>query len=291
MTNKDLINQLVQNNLYVKFYRKNKLEIPEKLTRILALDYKDSLETTKIETIYETRGGKVSSFYQVSKSNDIGFKVNFCEVDIVPKLTKDFVGKMIEKTSRLDQRVKRNQFYLPIDSPLKAWLEKMGAKNNGVTMLALVEQGIDYLDQYDYDPDIEVCQLKKRDIRELVNLEYQAHKQSSTSRCGIMPKKNFEGFYKFVLKSNRQCIVLKENNVIIGSIVFGINGFGIAHVMSIAVHPDHQKRGVSKMLYHKMLKELKRRRVKCYSGVSTTTEVLGLAKKLNRVPIAVYLEL
>lgn len=287
-----LIRELIENSVYTKFFRDHKIPIPKLLISEARKNFQSSLENPKVKTYMKSLNSKeLSYFYQVFKSSDIGKTIALCQISALNRTSKSFVEDIVINTRNFDKRLKLAQFFVPSNNSLKTKLESLGAQNSGVMLLALVKDGLDYLGSYEYDSNVQVKRLTKRNYKELVKLEYYAHKESLTTRCGGMSRSKYESFYKFCLKSKHSSIVLVENDIIIGTLIYDSSKPGVAFIMSIAVLPSEQNRGVAKLLYYEMLKDLKRKGIKVYFGVSTTTEVLGLAKKLKRKPVAHLLNL
>jgi N-acetylglutamate synthase-like GNAT family acetyltransferase len=288
--NTKLIQELIKNNSYVKFYKKHKLNLRSKDIKLLEKSYREILNDESTNTRYDVSKSRLKYFYNYEKSSDLGEKVIFCEMDKPPKCTKEEMRDLLKEVSSLDKRIKKVQFYIPFGDRISESLENLGAKNRGLHLMAKVEDGLNYLSKYEYDSSIEVCDLSKKDLNAVVNLEYLAHKNSKTTRCATLPKKSIRALYSYLIKAKKKVILLKENSDVIGVLALSSNNFKIGHVMTIAVHPEHQKRGVSKLLYFEGLKYWKKQGVNVYSGVTTTHEVLGLAKRLKRVPVNVYYE-
>ena len=288
--NQKLIQELIKNNSYVKFYKKYKLKLRSKDIKLLEKSYKEVLGDDKANATYELSKSGLKYFYNYEKSSDLGEKVIICEMDRPPKCTKVEMIDLLNKVSSLDKRIKKVQFYIPFGDKITEHLKKLGAKNRGLHLMAKVEDGLEYLSKYSFDSSVEVCDLTKKDLDAVVDLEYLAHKNSKTTRCGTLPKKSIRALYSYLIKAKKKVILLKENKELVGVLALSSNDFKIGHVMTIAVHPDHQKRGVSKLLYFEGLKFWKKQGIKVYSGVSTTHEVLGLAKRLKRVPVNAYYE-
>lgn len=190
-----------------------------------------------------------------------------------------------------DKRIKTAHFYVPAHSKVYYQLLKLGAMNNGHHLFGTVLDGLNYLKQYKYEKAIIIDDLKVSNLEEAIELEYLAQKSSLTTRCGKLSKKKIRGLFEYLIKGKRKIIVAKENSEIIGLIAPSINDFNIGHIMTISVHPKEQKRGVSKLLYYEAMKYLKKKKIKVYTGVTTTAEVLGLAKRMKRKSYYCYLEI
>jgi len=286
-----LIDELLKTDIYYKFYEKHGLKFTQKELKVLRKRYQDSLKDSKLKNFYNKSGARLNYFYEVSKSHDMAIRVNLCRIKKDTGLKDLAILELINQTRLVNRRIRRLLFRIPYKSKIRKNLSNAGAVERGLVLLAKVEDGIDYLSRYEFDEQLEFSTLKKSDLKEIVKLEYGAHKYSDTSRCGTLTKKSYESFYRFILKTGKKNILVKENGEIIGTITYYVDDINTAKIMSIAVHPKHQKRGVAKLLYFKMLQDLKKQKVKCYFGVSTTAEVLGLAKRLKRKAVAEFLEI
>lgn len=224
--------------------------------------------------------------YIIYKGSDLGYKINICEF-IAPKtITNNSLSSIIKETKNLDRRVKRANFTMAYNSKLhKLFLERK-MQITGILLIANVTDGLLKLARYD-NPDFQISLIKEEYIEEILSLEVLAHQKSLTSRVRNYSKSKSRLFFKH-LAANKAAYVAKNiDNKIVGVIGISDDGVECGHVMSIAVHPDFQGLGISKLLYKKMLIEFKNKKIKYYLGTTTTAEVLKYAKTLKRKPIGI----
>ncbi len=289
--NTELLNELFKHNNYTTYFVENGLPISKKVEDKVKKLYQNDLDNKKFTSHYSLSRRGLDFFYQFWTDEDIGKKIITSGFVVPPRLdiksTKELIADVFDK----DKRIKTAHFYVPIKSKLYRQLLELGATNNGSHLFGLVQDGLKYLSQYEYSKSIQITDFKKSDLEEAIELEYFAQKLSETTRCGTLPRKEIRCFFNSLLKRKRKVILAKEEGKIVGIIAPSINDFSVGHIMTISVHPDEQKRGISKLLYFEAMKFLKKEKVKMYSGVSTTTEVLGLSKRMKRKARYAYLEI
>jgi len=286
------VQNLLDNNPYTSFFKMKNLPIKKSVEKKLRKMYEDSLEDSALKTYFDSSSKKRPHFlYQVYRDKDIHKKIILSEFFLAPKWDKKRVKKLVLNTFEVDKRYKLAQFYLPFGSKLASQLEELGAVVNGYHLLGEVKDALFYYKKHGRKTSWKISKMTKEDIDEVVDLEYLAQKNSLSTRCGDQPKSQFRKFYTYMLSHKKDFFIAYENGEIIGVIAQTINNLEVGHIMSIAVHPKHQKRGVSKDLYYEALKHWKKKKVLVFSGVSTTDEVLRFSKKLKRKSVYVYLDL
>lgn len=224
--------------------------------------------------------------YIIYKGSDLGYKINVCEFIAPKSINNKNLSNIITETKNLDRRVKRSNFIMPYNSKLHKLCLQRKMQITGILLIANVADGLLKLSKYD-NPDFRISLIKEEYIEEILSLEVLAHRRSLTSRVRNYSKPKARDFFKF-LASNKLAYVAKNiDNKIVG--VIGINDDSVecGYVMCIAVHPDFQGLGISKLLYKKMLNEFKFKKIKYYFGTTTTAEVLKFAKILKRKPIGI----
>ncbi len=286
-----LLDDLFKANSYTSFFKENKFSISKRVEKKVKDLYKVDIENPKFSCQYSYKRTKLDYFFLYWADEDIGKKIITSDFVVPPKWSSKKIKELVQDIFNKDKRIKVAHFYTPIRSRIHSQLLELGAVNSGYHLFGTVTEGLQYLSQYEYDKEIEVCDLKESDIEEAIELEYWAQKLSPTTRCGALPRKEIRGFFNSLIKRKRKVILAKENGKIVGIIAPSINDFKVGHIMTISVQPNEQKRGLSKLLYCEALKYLKSKKVEVYSGVSTTSEVLGLSKRMKRKPRYVYLEL
>lgn len=292
MTNSSrLTRSLVEDHYLLRFFQQRSIKEPRGLRKMLTKQISETLGNPKVSIHYKENGEELTYFYTLEKSMDIGKHIIRADFPIAPKLNDKELDELISKVFAVDGRVRNAFFYVPIKSKLYKQLKSRGANFSGNKLLGSVDDGLRYLSQYEFDKDVGLSEFTNDDVEEAVELEFMAHGMSETSRCENMPRKMFRGFIKHVIANKTRSIVARENGVILGHCVVFKDSYGLGHIMSIAVHPDHQGRGVSKFLYYHAFKYFKSKNVKVYTGVSSTTQVLGLTKRLKREAKYAYLVL
>ncbi|MGI4993497.1 GNAT family N-acetyltransferase [Halobacteriovorax sp. GFR7] len=287
--NKKLLDLLYDSSALVKFCKSKGISVPRKYSSIRKNDIKKSLSDESIYTRHDEKKNKY--FYQFFPSYDIGLRIIKVDVQVAPKWSIVETKTMVEDVFNNVKRIKRAHFYVPVNSQVYNQLLDLGGRSRGEELLASVDDGLKYLSKYEYDKNVKVVKLNKVLSDEVADIEYLAHKFSTTSRCENFPRKMFLGFVENLIKNNVDALVAVEDGKAIGFIVPSISRTKIGHIMSISVHPDAQGRGVSKLLYNEALKYYKKKKISVYAGVSSTNEVLGFSKKLKRRAMFAYIEL
>lgn len=190
-----------------------------------------------------------------------------------PKKLKVVVGCPASKAKLI--RILKALSFLPNGSKL------VGRVNKSYSCMSKLS--IPELDDFSYE-----LMNYKNDIKEVMNLEYRAHRNEITSVVYRMPKKHwafFEDYLKEICKK-KLAYVLRHKKKIIGFISYDINNDLIdgAFIVSISIDPKYKGQGISKFLYKKMLEDLKNKKIKIFYGYSKTRQVLKLSQKLGRAP-------
>ncbi|EQC47496.1 GNAT family N-acetyltransferase [Bacteriovorax sp. Seq25_V] len=232
---------------------------------------------------------KLNLQYTVERASDIGKRILHVDVRNDVMLTPKQARELIIEAKSFDRRIKNAHFYVNYGGNIHHALERCGAKDVGKVLYATVADGRKALAKIE-NKKVKIKRPKESDIDELIELEYQAHRRSSTSRVGNISKKMVRQFYQMMIQ-RKCCYVAYVDGRIAGVIGPAYNKMKIGFIMTIAVHPDFQGQGISKVLYKYALDFWSKKNIEIYAGTSTTTEVLGLGRKLKRVPLKVHLEI
>ncbi len=273
------MNKLVKQAPIYKYLKKNKFKnLPAYLEK--------ELDESNVKLVSDSKTGLI---YSIARESDIGKKIIGVDFKCDTELKKNEVKKIIEKVKSFDRRIKNSHFYVDYGGNLHHALEKCGAKNIGNVLYAKVSDGIKAVSNIE-NANYKIKRPTEEDIEELVNLEYLAHRASLTSRVGHISKKMVRQLYQNMIK-RKAYYMITSDGVIVGTVGIAENKIKLGFIMTVAVHPDYQGLGISKLLYKQAFSHWQKKGVQFYSGVSTTTEVLGFAKKLKRTPLKVYLEI
>ena len=291
--NLHLVKDLFRIYYYVSFFKEKGIAISLARKKKIEKHLLDKVEDGQRITRYGYKGKKLEYFLQYYKNQDVG--QNMIQGDFLwpPNWPLKKVKALVRDIFDRDKRIKRALFYVPVESKIFRQLKKMGATDNGYHFLGRVDDGLDYLRGRKWPKgEIIFANMRKRDIEEVVELEYQAQKNSETNRCGNIARGELRDFYRYCLAKKRKVILSREGKRIVGVVAVSIiDHVAMGHIMAISVKYEEQKRGLAKGLYFEALKFLKSKRVRAYSGVSSTTEVLTLAKKMKRKANFVYLKM
>lgn len=277
-------------NNYTTFFIERGIPIPAKVKKRVIELYRMEIENPEFETCFQLKSDKLEYFFQYWRDEDIGKKIITSDFVIAPTWPMKKVNFLISEMFDKDKRFKTAHFYVPIKSKLFKQLLKLGALNKGSHLFGTVKSSLNYLRAYDYDPSIVIRDFRAIDLEEATHVEYQAQKTSDSTRCDSLSRKDIKAFLNSMLQKRQKVLLALEDEKVIGLIATNINEMNIAHIMAISVLPSEQGRGLSKLLYFEALKFLKSKKVKVYSGVSTTKEVLKLAHAMDRSARYAYLE-
>jgi L-amino acid N-acyltransferase YncA len=154
-------------------------------------------------------------------------------------------------------------------------------------LIGNTKKSLGILEKETTSPKIKISLGKKAEISKLIRLDLDSHLHDKSSRMHdlykTMDRANFNAFYGRLVK-RKSLFVARENKQILGSIGYFEdvkNNQGL--IAQIFVAHKHKGRGVSKLLYKKVLLEFKKKNLSYYVGGSTTKGVLALAKKMERV--------
>lgn len=243
-----------------------------------------------------SKSGKLNYFIEYKKTfmgeyKEYFFNVENCYCEKTAALRKLFYKTIHEASLDLKraEKVKRMLVQLSFDDLLS---KKYFSKKGELTYLELVgntKKGLKGLSvASNNEPDLQVERLQKKDIKKLAKLDRESHLVDKTSRMRkIFMKPDAEEkhvkFYKALLK-HKGCFVVKEGSRPAGSIGYFIdkkNKYGL--IACIFVGNEFKGRGISKLLYKKLLMEFSRKKLDYYIGSTTTRNVLESAKKMGRV--------
>ena len=93
----------------------------------------------------------------------------------------------------------------------------------------------------------------------------------SNGTC-VIDENQFENIKKFLEQNPRTCFVAEEYNQLVGTVLGGNDGRR-GYIYHLAVHPDHQKKGVGKQLTETCLAALRKQGImKCHIFVISDNE-------------------
>lgn len=239
---------------------------------------------------FKFSGGVCTELYSIYSCSDLGKPIIAVDILIDTEISQEVFNVIFKKAQFLNENIKRIHFFFPVDSHVKEFVHKLQYTNVGDAMIGLVKDSYQYLREFEYSDNVVITKLKKSEVEKVIDLELSAHGKSQTSRCSSLQKKDFLNFYKFCFKRKFAAFVAKEDGNTIGVIVVSISKDKLGHIMTVAVDPLEQKRGVSTLLYFHGMKYLKTKNVEAYLGVSSTSEVLKVGKKMGRHTHSQYLE-
>jgi L-amino acid N-acyltransferase YncA len=127
-----------------------------------------------------------------------------------------------------------------------------------------------------------------QDIEKVMTLELRAHRAEPSSVVHNLPKRHWTFFRDFLkqLSKSKTAFVLKSKGKIIGFVGYNIREEipSGAFVASVSIDPKFKGQGLSKLMYLKILSEMKSRKIKQFYGYSKTEQVLSFSKKIGRRP-------
>jgi len=89
---------------------------------------------------------------------------------------------------------------------------------------------------------------------------------------GLSSADQFENIKKFLEKNADTCFVAEENNQLVGTVLGGNDGRR-GYIYHLAVHTDHQKKGIGKQLTETCLVALRKQGImKCHIFVISDNE-------------------
>ncbi len=288
---KELIIQSSLYSSYLRFLKKHN----KNLYKPAVSHYLDYMKKTFIERAesytFNFSGSVCTKLYSIYPSHDLGVPIIAVDILIDTEMTQNDFKNILKEAKLMNQRIRTIHFYLSANGQAKSFFNKIKDENIGHAMIAFVQTSYRYLKTFEFSSDVRIEKLKENEVKKIINLEMAAHSQSKTSRCSSLGKINFQEFYSFCFKKKSAMFVAKEGlGHILGIIVVSISKDKLGHIMTIAVDPPEQKRGVSTFLYFHAMKYFKEKGVKAYLGVSSTSEVLKMGKKMGRHTHSQYLE-
>lgn len=223
------------------------------------------------------------------RSKDIGHNIIHC--DILNGAEEKFknIDEFVSEISNVDRRIKRRHISVLYNSKLHSQLEKRKFSVTGIVLAAKVQSSINNL-KIKNDRSFYTRLMKRGDIDSVLEIEKIAHRTSMTSRVRNLNFNKARAFYQFLTRRKVAFVACDTRHNIVGVIGYSWDAYKCGYIMCIAVHPDFQRNGISKMLYLEVLKELKNKKIKYYFGTTTTAEVLTFAKSIKREPIGIIFE-
>lgn len=285
---------MLKNDVPLKYFKAKKIKIDMGLLEKRRSVHESHFDNNKIIQVIKN---DYCAF--VFKGSDLGKPNISCRLKWGNKLSNKNIDDLLLKMASLDRRIKTREFYVPYNSAIYKKLLSKGYELTGIELYAKVSESLACLEDLKKDlkkdfkkdnknQNIKVVTMTNRDRKKLIDLEILAHRNSKTSRVKKLKRSMFIHFYNKICNP-KTTLVAKIGNKPVGVISHSKNNFGLGHIMTIAVHPNYQGIGVAKSLYQACLKSMKESGIVVYTGVSTTTEVLELAKKLKREAVNCYL--
>ncbi|MBF0298156.1 MAG: GNAT family N-acetyltransferase [Oligoflexia bacterium] len=126
----------------------------------------------------------------------------------------------------------------------------------------------------------------RRDIDKVLSVDKISQKREESSVATTYTAYHRDEMRKYFLQmcKSKSSFSLYYHNKIIGvaAILYNFKYKRVGHIGTIAIIPQYQGRGLSYNLYQTMLNDMKMRKVKMYTGHTTTHKVLKISKRLKR---------
>lgn len=292
----DIIPAKVMNEMlkvFTKRFERNFSKKPTKLKLIQQTKkYKKAHSEKKL--VFKTAAGKLQYFYMFEKTFMGEFQEHFFHVtsfycvDNI-EVRNSFYKNVLKSAQELKKcdAVKRMSIEVSCEDEQSIKHYSKSGKLTYTLLIGNTKKSLGILEKENLNPLLKVSLAKKSEITKLINLDLQSHLDDKSSRMHdlykTMSKSHFRMFYNRLLK-RKSLFVARENKQLLGSIGYFEdvkNNQGL--VGQIFVATKHKGRGVSKVLYKKMLMEFKKKNLKYYVGGTTTKSVLKFSKKLERV--------
>ena len=200
-----------------------------------------------------------------------------------------------EVSSIFDFYPDENSLVIPVNvdnKKLGGKLKNIGFHIDITQLVGFIGDSLYYLEKSCIDSDITICLANyNKDIKRIIEIEIGAHNSDSTSMVSF--KKNRESIIKdtkkhyYEMSKQRSLFVAKKGKKVIGAAGTFYNSY-LSIVAGISVDPKYQGNGIGKLLYKKMLEDLKDRGALYYKGFTSTEKVFHLAKKMKRKKSVYY---
>lgn len=260
----------------------------------------------KLSTIFEDGrliyqklpNGEIGFFFTFESAvmqefNERFFRVQYCYC-VNDSTVRAIFYRLLKKTSlsyKKKEKIKRMVIQVfAEDTVLKRYFLKKG-KLTYIELIGNTQFGLGILKKEKRNlSHLKIKKAVPQDFMKLVSLDMASHLADKSSRMHeIFSKpqgqKAMRGFYTHVLK-NKSCFVvkdLKNKNKIAGSISYFINKKdNLGLIASIFVANQYKGKGISYLLYQRLLEEFARNKLRHYLGASTTERVLSLSSKIGR---------
>jgi len=167
-------------------------------------------------------------------------------------------------------------------------LLKSGFQINGQKLKGKTQDGLNFIQKKNLtlNDGFKFKIPKKSEIKKLMNIEKDVHAHEPTSVVNYT-KKSIAMMSKYMgkmIETKSLFAVYDEFDKPIAHI--GLLFYdGIAHIGTISISRAYQGQGLAYILYEKALRDLKRRKIRIYTGYSATKKVLKMAKNLKRTPV------
>lgn len=257
-----------------------------KARKKLLKNFQVSLNDKDVYTHYEIKNGKLLKFIQAKVVNH-SFDGKF--IYISPLLLEH--KKMIPSELKQVSLFYDNQYTISLRSlpeNIKNY-KKLGFKIKGFWLSGNVNKSLKRLNEISknnpLDGDFEEMNYD-RDMNKVVRLIVDAHNKCETSIVKFNTPdrlKKMKGHLQ-EMSEQRSIFLYKVNNKIVGAIGYLKNKDvpGTALVGFIAVTPKLQGLGISKNLYKKAFEDMKSKKIKFFTGISSTDKVVGLSQRMKR---------
>lgn len=293
--NKKILNQIagVSFKRYRQFYKQS---IPVREKRAIL----KSIETANQENNLAyglLPDGKLGYFFIFRKTFMGEFHEHFFHVSscyCLPPVRRQFYAhlkrcaKAMKEETKKVEKVRRVAIEISAEDIVsRKYFEKQGILTY-IELLGNTKKSLAILRSKQLDnPDIKIALIEKKDINRLVELDRESHIKDKTSRMHTLfkradAKKGMRKFYQGLLK-NKSLLVAKERGKLVGDIGYFLDKKRkLGLIAAIFVARDSQGKGVSRLLYQRVLREFEKQKLPFYLGASTTERVLATAKSIGR---------
>jgi GNAT superfamily N-acetyltransferase len=287
-----LVSKVLQDRFKLSFKKAMSKTQKSDLEQRIRKHFEDDQLVLEKETDGRLKYFIISHFAIMTEFNEQFFHVADMYCCPGTSVRREFYGRLkkISKMAAKERSVKRMIISVAADDKIS--LKHFGKKGmlTYVELYGEVKKSLSILKREKNLPKgITFTRLKKTDIAPLVKLDIDAHLKEPTSRMREIfskpaGKKLMKDFYRDLLK-NKTCLVARFDNKLVGSVAWFVdkrNRNGL--VASIFVADKYKGKGISKILYKRLLEEFAKKNLTHYIGSSTTGRVLELAQRLKRIP-------
>ena len=283
---------------FILIYVKNRLNI--KLTFLYLKTFKkkrkwfkNRLSDPKTYKSYSLKNGKVEKIVVAFESaQTFKGKTIWCECFYFSDQVIE--GKLIEKEIaeiRKFYRDTKKPIYLDqslVDPYHVEKLKKAGFEVDSILLKGKISESLKVIQKksIELQDGFDIRVPTPKDFQAILKVEIKAHMKEATSIASKFGKKEkdlFSGFYPTLTKEKSLFVIYDDKNRPIAHAAWIIRN-KMGHVGLLAFSPDYHGQGLAYILYETLFKGMRKKRFSFYTGLTSTSKVLGFAKKIKRKP-------